>query len=163
MNRECEQFMEDPEKYAAHAADCPECAAFLEEMQRVDAKLAELSVPPRGDLSSRVGAKLPVAPWEGATHRAWRPVVMVVTVIAALAVVFSIASGSSLWSETLGLLKVWMTGIGGGLSLLKTTPQMLAHTSMGVRITIVVLFVGINALFVAMLRRAPKGYDAETR
>ena len=58
----CQQYLEDPEANAAHLSECDACGLLA-------VTLAE-SVP--ADLSSEVDAdKLPLAPWEGASHRPW--------------------------------------------------------------------------------------------
>jgi hypothetical protein len=49
------------------------------------------------------------------------------------------------------------------VTLLRSLPRLVAQTSGAMRITIIVLFVVVNAIFFALLRRTPKGYDAPTR
>ena len=69
----CQQFLEDPEANAAHLRKCAKCNAEAMAL----AEKADV-VPPSIDLNA-----LPLAPWEGSSHRAW-PLVLGTTAVVAI-------------------------------------------------------------------------------
>ncbi|MGH9421579.1 MAG: hypothetical protein ACRD3J_16500, partial [Thermoanaerobaculia bacterium] len=80
MNQDaCQQYLEDPEANAAHLRTCAECRA-------VNAGLTE-----KADAGATAGATsinvdaLPLAPWEGSSHRPWPLVLGVAAVVVAVA------------------------------------------------------------------------------
>jgi hypothetical protein len=139
MTQDCDQYLEDPEAYAAHAETCAECSALA----------AGLEVPEVAARPVSLDA-LPMAAWEGASHRTWPLVIAGVIAVSILAMVLWTATGVSpvaTMSSTLppfdALLKmIQLTGKGIG------GPTVVA-----------VLFVVINSILFLLLRRAPKGID----
>src|SRR5436853_5648158 len=63
MKDDCQRYLEDPEAHPGHLVACDDCRALFDTLG--------LSVDER---PMSVGA-LPLAPWEGASHRAWPLVV----------------------------------------------------------------------------------------
>ena len=163
MNRECELFMQDPEAHAAHAETCADCRSFAEDMHRLESKLGQASLQSEPLLADRVASSLPVASWEGASHRAWPTVIAAAVAIIALAFAVSMMAGVSLVNEIVVAVRGWISGTGAVMTLLRSVPKFADRIPAGIRITIIVLFVAVNALLVALLRRSPKGYDAPTR
>ena len=159
MTPDCERFMEDPETHAAHAESCQDCRRFAAEMQSFDEKLAQLSVTER-PLAPTVASRLPIAPWEGAAHRAWGPVLIALVVSLAVAAGLMIAAGIS----PIDWIRSTMSAAGalsrGVVTLLRSAPQIFSDLSPAFRATIIIGFVFVNVIFIRMLRRSPKGYDA---
>src|SRR5689334_2731121 len=82
MKDACQRYLEDPEANAGHLTECEDCRALFDTLG--------LAVDER-PLS--VGA-LPLAPWEGASHRSW-PLVAGGVAVIAIAVLLCIALGVS--------------------------------------------------------------------
>lgn len=162
MTRDCDLFMEDPERHAAHGESCADCRAFLDEMKRFEAKLADVKVIER-PLASSIQNRLPLAPWEGAAHRAWLPVLVVLLAVTATAIGLMMAAGVSPLEWMRGTVTSSAAIARGGMTLLQSAPKIFGGLSPAFRATIVVVFVLVNLLLVALLRRAPKGYDAQPR
>lgn len=141
MTNDCDQYLEDPEAYAAHAEGCAECGALAEALD-----LPELAEIPARPVS--VDA-LPLASWEGATYRTWPLVVAGVVAVAILAVV--------LWTAT-GVSPV--ATVSATVPPLDAVMKMLQLTGKGMGLpAVAVLFVVINSILFLLLRRAPKGID----
>ena len=139
-SEQCRRYLEDPDANAEHLAECSECRAMHDELA---AKVAAQPI--------RVDA-LPLAPWEGATHRSW-PLVLgaALTVIAIAAGLFAAAGASPL--------------IAIGEAVREAVPSaglMLGVLRMmggAAPIAILLSFVAVNAILFLLLRRAPKGID----
>src|SRR5215470_6396266 len=82
MKDACQRYLEDPEANAGHLAECRECRALFDTLG--------ISVDER---PVSVGT-LPLAPWEGATYRAW-PLVAGGVALIAIAVMLCIVLGVS--------------------------------------------------------------------
>ena len=136
----CTRYFEDPEAHAAHLGECAECRAI---QQQLDARVVNQPV--------RVDA-LPLAPWEGADHRSW-PFVLggALTIIGIAAALFAAASVSPidlLVQSFRGSMTIARSLVGVGGGILETAPVLVLG-----------LFVIVNAILFALLRRAPKGID----
>lgn len=136
----CTRYFEDPEAHAAHLGECAECRAI---QQQLDARVVNQPV--------RVDA-LPLAPWEGADHRSW-PLVLggALTIIAIAAALFAAASVSPidlLMQSVRGFVTIARSLVGVGGGILETAPVLVLG-----------LFVIVNGILFALLRRAPKGID----
>lgn len=139
MTIKCEQYLEDPETYAAHAEGCEECGALA----------AALEVPaPVAARPVSIDA-LPLASWEGASHRTWPLVVAGVFAVAILAVVLWIATGLS----PVTTVSTTVPPLDAVLKMLQLTGKGLGGPA------VAVLFVVINSILFLLLRRAPKGID----
>lgn len=143
MNDDCQRYLEDPESNAAHLDSCASCRAMDEELSS-SAAHRPLSVD-----------ALPLAPWEGASHRSWPLVLGGLAVLIALAAgLFSLAGISPL--TLLGQLPsmdVIASIARGGSAFMHNAPTEW-------QIAIGAGFVAVNALLVFLLRRAPRGVDA---
>jgi hypothetical protein len=143
MSREdCQKYLENPEANAAHLAGCASCRAVAEELSRM---------PERARIE--VGT-LPLAPWEGAGHRSWPLVVGGVLALAAVALAFFAASGTSPLSvmEDVPSVDVLM-------SMFRLAGGAAQNAPLAWQVGIGISFLLVNALLIALLRRAPKGID----
>ena len=146
MNREsCKQYLEDPEANGSHLAECAECRAIAEALQ-------SSVLGPRASVD--VG-KLPLAAWEGASHRAWPLVAAGAFAVAAIAALLFMATGTSPMQILRG--KVPSTDVVS--SFVRLFSGAVQNAPVAFQIVVAVLFVIVNAIFIALLRRAPRGID----
>jgi len=132
---DCERYIEDPEGNASHLGSCAECRALFG---------ANAAVPaPKIDIEA-----LPLAPWEGAQHRSWPLVTGAALAIFAIAYALFAASGSSPAAALLANVPT--------LERVREIVFMMQRAPLAV---VAVLFVAVNTLLFALLRRAPKGLD----
>jgi anti-sigma factor RsiW len=143
----CDDYLQDPEANAAHLETCEACSALTFELDReLD---GEIDVQPR---PIHVDA-LPLAPWEGASHRTWPLVIVGLSAAFILAVVLFYAAGVSSLS---GITTAMMTSV----PPVKPVVRVLQLTGHAIGLPIVaVLFVAINSILFLLLRRAPRGID----
>lgn len=132
---DCERYIEDPEGNASHLETCEECRALFGETASVRA--------PKIDVNA-----LPLAPWEGSQHRSWPLVASAAVAIFALAAALFAASGASP-ADTLAANVPTLGRLQSLVVLMRQAPVMVVG----------VLFVVVNTLLFALLRRAPKGID----
>jgi len=147
---DCEAFLEEPEKAEEHLRSCDSCRALVDELSRgsdEDARRFSLDA-------------LPVAPWEGASHRSWSSVAAVGAAIAILALAGFVIAG-------VPPLKGFWQGLIGGmfptldpLKLLMAVSNFVRSAPTSFHLFIGVAFVIVNIVFVAMLRRNARGYGA---
>lgn len=135
----CEEYLEDPEANAAHLETCAECRA-LEEDFAVPIEIQHRPI--------RVNA-LPLASWEGASHRTWPLVGAGVVSALALAIVLSAYAGIS----PMTVVTSSMPSFEALLTFLDLTRRAIGGP------LVAVLFVVINTILYFLLRRAPKGVD----
>lgn len=140
MNEACQRYAEDPEAHAAHLHECARCRAMYEAL---DEPVAHQAVT--------VDA-LPLAPWEGASYRAWPLVVGGAFAVLAIALGVCALAGIS-------PLQAILTGVrGDGMrNLIAVVAQQLRPLG---PVVFGVLFVVVNAILILLLRRAPRGVDA---
>jgi len=130
---DCERYIEDPEANASHLETCEECRALFG---------TDASVPaPKIDVNA-----LPLAAWEGAQHRSWPLVTGAALAIFAIAAALFAASGASP-ADTLAANVPTLGRLHALVLVMRQTPIMV----------VAVLFVVVNTLLFALLRRAPKG------
>lgn len=135
----CEEYLQDPEAHPEHLRTCANCRALEEELGlHVDVQHRPLSMD-----------ALPLASWEGASHRTWPLVGAGLVAALALAIVLSAYAGIS--PRT-----VFSASIPSTEALL--TFLQLTGRAIGLPI-VAVLFVVINTILFLLLRRAPKGVD----
>lgn len=132
---DCERYIEDPEANAAHLDTCEECRALF-------GASADVRVP-KIDVNA-----LPLAAWEGSQHRSWPLVAAAAVAIFALAAALFAASGASP-ADTLEANIPTLSRLQSLVLLMRQAPVMVVG----------VLFVVVNTLLIALLRRAPKGID----
>ncbi len=145
----CERYLADPEGNAAHLAECEECAALFGNNE-LPFEVKPMAVD-----------KLPLAPWEGASHRAWP------LVVGGLLALFAIAAGLFAAAGVAPVTGV-ATGMAAGIPPLDIMKSLLQHAGSaaqnaptGWQIAVAVLFVVVNSLLIVLLRRAPKGVDID--
>lgn len=141
MTINCDQYLEDPEAHAAHAETCETCGALFEALNAGD----DVDVQSR---PIRVEA-LPMATWEGASHRTWPLVIAGAVSVLILAVVLWVATGLS----PVATVTSAVPPPAAITKMLQLTGRALGGTF------VAVLFVLINSLLFVLLRRAPKGID----
>jgi len=142
MTDRCQQYLEDPEGHAAHLAECADC-------RRMEEALAQ-------NLDARVRVdSLPLAPWEGASYRSWPLVLGAVLTAIAMAAAFFAAAGTS----PLKVAGMSMPSTDLLMSMVRLTSGAIQNAPTSWQIGIGISFVVVNALFIVLLRRAPKGID----
>ncbi len=150
MNNEaCQQYLEDPEANAGHLATCETCATLFNELDA-------------GVLPKPIAVEaLPLAPWEGARHRAWPLVLGGAVAACASAAVLFLAAGVSPASGVRAAMHVpsptHMVELAGDVG------TALMSAPGGFRIKLLAGFVLVNLMLIALLRRSPRGVDASTR
>ena len=144
MNDRCRPFLEDPEANMTHLAECAECRALFD----------QLNTPVAG--ASLDAMALPLAPWEGASHRAWSLVLAGAVAILVIAIALCAAVGiSPLRALTIGL----NSGVAARASILAAA-DAVRNASILWQVAFGALFLLVNAALVLLLRRAPRGIDA---
>ena len=144
----CEDYFEDPEKNAAHLETCSLCRALDENVGTLDIKSRPLSVD-----------ALPMATWEGATHRTWPLVAVGAVSVLVLTIALFLASGTPPLRGIAHAVTSGMTSFEAVTQLFQMVGSGLHSAPMLVHVTIAVLFVFINTLLFVLLRRAPRGID----
>lgn len=132
---DCERYIEDPEANPSHLETCEEC--------RVLFGASTTARAPKIDVNA-----LPLAPWEGSQHRSWPLVTGAALAIFAIAAALFAASGASP-ADTLAANVPTLSRLQALVLLMRQAPIMVVG----------VLFIIVNTLLIALLRRAPKGID----
>jgi hypothetical protein len=139
----CRLYLEDPEAHAAHLDECAQCRALFDRM------------------NMRVGSEpvvvdsLPLAPWEGASHRSWPLVVGGVLTVLAITAAFFVAAGPS----ALAAIRSNIPSLDVIMSMFRLAGGAVQNAPTIWQIVVGISFVIVNAIFFALLRRAPKGLD----
>ena len=138
-----QQFLENPEANKAHLDECAECRAVISGLE------APVSHAP-------VALKeLPLAGWEGASHRAWgfigASAVLLVILAGTLCVIANV-SPTRLLAAT--------TSLGEIRLILATFSTGLRHAALGWQIVFGFAVIAVNSLLFLLLRRPPRGIDA---
>jgi hypothetical protein len=137
----CEDYLQDPEKNAAHLESCAMCRAIALDLDdEVEIRARPLNVD-----------ALPLAGWEGASHRTWPLVAAGVIAMSILAIVLFYAAGISSLPGVANAMISAVPPVQGVVKFFQHTGQALGAPLVGV------LFVIINTLLFLLLRRAPKG------
>lgn len=144
----CEDYFEDPEKNAAHLETCTLCRALDEDVD-------ELPIEPR-PLSLDA---LPLATWEGATHRTWPLVAVGAVSVLVLAIALFLAAGTPPLRGIARAVTSSVTSFEAVTKFFQLLGNGLHSAPTLVHVTIAVLFVFINTLLFLLLRRAPRGID----
>jgi hypothetical protein len=145
-NDECHRYLEDPEANAAHLQTCAECRA-------VSAALAEKSdvEPAPIDVNA-----LPLAPWEGSSHRPWPLVLGITAVVVAIALALCDAAGLS----PLHVAESSLTSMEAMRGIIDRATASLRSASLVWQIAFGAAFLIVNGLLIVLLRRSPRGMDA---
>ncbi|HEV7485725.1 MAG TPA: hypothetical protein VGQ65_08580 [Thermoanaerobaculia bacterium] len=142
----CEKYLEDPEANSAHLRTCAKCnAEAMALAEKAD------DAPPSIDLDA-----LPLAPWEGSSHRAWPLVLGTAAVVAIVALALLDAAGMS----PLHVVEGSLTSMEVLRTQLNRAATSLRSASLGAQVAFGVAFLLVNGLLIALLRRAPRGIDA---
>ena len=145
----CEEYLQDPEANAAHLESCDVCRAMTEELDdSIEIAHRPLNVE-----------ALPLAPWEGASHRTWPLVAAGLVAVLILAVVHFLAAGISPLSGLARALSSAVPSLDLMVNLSRLAGGALHKAPVTWHIAIAVSFVFINSLLFLLLRRAPKGID----
>lgn len=145
----CEEYFQDPEAHGSHLETCALCRATIEELD------ADVETRPRRiDVDA-----LPVAAWEGASHRPWALVAAGFGAVLMLAVGLFLAAGTPPLRGVAKVAASSLTSFEGATRLFQLVGNGLHSAPAVVHVTIAVLFVSINTLLFLLLRRSPKGID----
>lgn len=140
----CQRYLEEPEAHEAHLAECADCRAIFAEL---DAKVAHQPV--------RLDA-LPLAPWEGAAYRSWPLVVGgALTVVAIAAAIFAAAGASPVVVVSEAFRAAFPS-----MDVVYSFLQLARGVVQSAPVVVIALFLAVNAILIALLRRAPRGLDA---
>lgn len=145
----CEDYLQDPEANAAHAQTCDACRAITEEL---DDDIVVQSRPIKLDA-------LPMASWEGASHRTWPLVAAGVASVMILAVVLFLAAGISPLSGIARAVTSAVPSLDLMVNLSHLAGGALHKAPVAWHVAIAVSFLAINTILFLLLRRAPKGID----
>ena len=143
MKDACQRYLEDPEANPGHLADCAECRALFDTLG-LAADERPLAV-----------GTLPLAPWEGASYRAW-PLVLGGVALVAVAVALCVAFGV----RPLDIVQRPLVSMADAYGQIAAYAEALREASAAWQIGFGALFVVVNTALVLLLRRAPRGIDA---
>ncbi len=144
----CEDYFEDPEKNAAHLETCSLCRALDENVGTLDVRPRPLNLD-----------ALPLATWEGATHRTWPLVAVGAVSVLVLAIALFLAAGTPPLRGIARAVTSSVTSFEAASKFFQLFGSGLHSAPMLVHVTIAVLFLFINTLLFVLLRRAPRGID----
>jgi hypothetical protein len=144
----CEDYFEDPEKNAAHLETCAVCRALEEDAAPIAVQHRPLNVE-----------ALPLATWEGASHRTWPLVAAGVVSMLVLAITLFLAAGTPPLRGIARAVTSSVTSFEAATKFVQLFGNGLHSAPALVHVTIAVLFVFINSLLFLLLRRAPRGID----
>lgn len=142
----CQRYLEDPESNAAHLQTCAECRAVS----------AGLAVKAEAEPAPIDVNALPLAPWEGSSHRPWPLVLGIVAVVVIIALALCDAAGLS----PLHVAESSLTSMEAMRGLIDRATASLRAASVVWQIAFGVAFLIVNALLIVLLRRSPRGIDA---
>lgn len=145
----CERYLADPEANAAHLAECAECAALFGS-QQVPFEYKPLNAE-----------AMPLAPWEGASHRPWALVIGGGLALLAIAAGLFAAAGVAPAAGITAALRSGLPPLEIARILLSHLGMAAQHAPAGWQIVVGILFVVVNTLLVILLRRTPKGIDVD--
>jgi hypothetical protein len=137
------EFLENPEAHAAHLDECAECRAVF---AGLDASVKDGAV---------TMSELPLATWEGASHRSWGFIAVTAVALVALAATLCAIAGVS----PLRVIRA-STSLTEVRAILATFSTGLRHAPLGWQIVFGVAVVGVNSLLFMLLRRPPRGINA---
>lgn len=143
----CEDYFEDPEKNAAHLETCTLCRG-LEDDAGIEIASRPLSLD-----------ALPMATWEGASHRTWPLVAAGAVSVLVLAVALFLAAGTPPLRGVARAVTSGVTSFEAATKFFQLFGTGLQSAPALVHVTIGVLFIFINTLLFFLLKRAPRGID----
>jgi hypothetical protein len=155
----CELYAEDPAAHEAHLRDCSDCQTLARELERLDHELA--AIPFDADVHVDLD-QLPLAPWEGARYRSWPLVIAGAATVLLLAIAGFVASGVPPL-QGMRTIVPHTSELGVQFGFLEHAVTFLQRLPLKAHIWIGISFVVVNAIFLLLLRRAPKGIDVSVR
>ena len=165
MNQsDCTKFLEQPDAYPDHLEECERCHDKAGQLEKLDDQLRSASSIELGEsVADGLMEHLPVASWEGASHRAWVLVLGgagVMVLLVAIAFSFlGVSPVEGFWSAVSQTTVPRKSLIDVSESLVALIQRAPARF----HLLIAVSFVVVNAVFFFLLRRSPRGYDASSR
>jgi hypothetical protein len=142
----CQRYLEDPEENAGHLETCAECRAMNAALSaNADVDAAPISLD-----------SLPLAPWEGSSHRAWPLVLGAAAAVILIAFVLCDLAGIS----PMHVAESSLTSMEARRDILRNATEWLRAAPAAWQLAFGVAFIVVNALLVVLLRRAPRGIDA---
>lgn len=154
---ECDAFLADRESNPTHVESCDSCRDEVRRLEALDRGIDDAKF--EGAKLKISADDLPVAAWEGASTRSW------VAVIAVTVIVLALGLGGFMMLG-IGPVEGFVAALSGTastrylLTVAKSAPAFLATAPMHIHILIFVAFIVVNVIFVALLRRRLRGYDA---
>jgi hypothetical protein len=144
MKDACQRYLEDPETNPGHLAECERCRALFDTLGLT---VAERPVA--------VGA-LPLAPWEGASHRPWP------LVAGGALLLLAVALAACLWAGVppLRVVQSSLATLQNARGFVTGAATALREASLVVQVGFGLLFIAVNTALVILLRRSPRGIDA---
>jgi hypothetical protein len=148
-SQSCERYLSDPEANATHLDECAECAALF----------ASPELP--FDYEPVAVEAMPLAPWEGASHRPWALVIGGALALLTIASGLFASAGVAPLSGIAAALRSGVPPLGVVKLLLQQVGTAAQQAPAAWQIAVAVLFVAVNTLLWFLLRRAPKGIDVD--
>lgn len=139
-----QKYLEDPEANASHVAECRSCRALAESLQSPIPASPGPSVP-----------QLPLAAWEGAAYRSWPLVLAGAIAVGVIAALLFAATGTS----PLEIIRGKVPSADVIASMVRLASGAVQNAPASLQLGIVFAFIAVNAIFIALLRRAPRGLD----
>jgi hypothetical protein len=140
----CQKYLEDPEANASHLAECADCRALADGLQAS-------GLGPRASVTP----ELPLAAWEGASYRSWPLIAAGVIAVAVIAGLLFAATGTS----PLELLRGKVPSTDVIASMVRLAAGAVQQAPIAWQVGIAICFLIVNGIFIALLRRAPRGLD----
>lgn len=156
----CQQFLDDPDRFAGHLEECADCRRAAAELEKLDMVIAGNAVGPETEFSRNLLDRLPLAPWEGAAHRAWTLVLAVASILVFGAAALFFLGGIPPLEGFRAAVTGSTTPALGTFEAVGSLPPLLAHLPTKFHLLLGIAFVLVNVVFIALLRRTPRGYDA---
>jgi hypothetical protein len=141
---DCQRYLEDPEANAGHLAECAECRTLFGE--------SELPFEPKPLALDA----LPLAPWEGASHRAWPLVFAAIAISVLIAAALCMVAGIS----PMQIMQRGVSSMAGMRTFVTGAAEGVRNASRAAQVGFGIAVFGVNALLVVLLRKAPRGIDA---
>lgn len=148
----CARYLEDPEAHSAHLEECAKCralAAGLDNSQPLDDERAR---------AIHIET-LPLAPWEGSSHRAWPIAIGGALAVLSVASGLFLIAGVSPLDGVVHAVASSVPSLDALLTLFHFASGAVQHAPAKLQIGIGLSFLAVNALFILLLRRAPRGID----
>ncbi|HYM61428.1 MAG TPA: hypothetical protein VEZ11_11100 [Thermoanaerobaculia bacterium] len=145
----CVRYLEDPEAHPGHLEECAKCRALIAGLDN--------SAPP--DARAVHIDALPLAPWEGSSHRAWPIVLGGALAVLSVASGLFLLAGVSPFDGVARAVASSVPSLDAVMTLLRLVSGAVQHAPAKLQIGIGLSFIAVNGLFILLLRRAPRGID----